>query len=713
MVNIEKQSESTFELSDAGPVVHILSDRCSGCQECIVRCPAGALTLNSDEWIATADNSLCVGCRQCERTCPFSAIFVEGPTMVPRVEKKAYLADASVLGSLAEIDVGFDGLNELSRACERCLQCPDPTCVKGCPAHNDIPGFIRAAQEGDFEKAREIISLNSCLPGACSRVCDWSTQCEGACSWTLAGGESVEIGKIERYIADHQPAPALEIMEENGLRVAIIGSGPGGLGAAYELRKGATAVTIFERDSEPGGVMRWGIPSYVLSRESWFTQVDELRTAGVEFKFNSEISSDSINELLNEYDAVICASGANEPIMPQIPGLDAQGVVSATEFLGMAKSLLDKDRFRPILAGKNVLVIGAGNSALDVARSALRLGGKAVAIDWTDERYSKARPDEISDAREEGVEVRFLTTASRLVPNSAGKVVEAELFSTAQIDRNSLPTVVPRSGQLFEVDLVVLAMGYRVGNNEKKLSNTVKLGTMPQAHRPIDRKWLGSGLFAGSNGSANLAYDREYSRVESAFPISDRVWASGDVRIGPSTVVSAMAQGMSAARGVLAELKRHSAQGSSNSTVGKDLYVGSILLVHDGTSDLVTKAADHMERVLWGAGWLVRQADISHLDPLEILGTDLLIFGSQSGGLVPGSIHPSRKAVNYIPQLPPLHGKKVVTFVIRSLVSGDPNKRLAQLLADKGVEVAATGNIFRRSLVEDAKKFAMELINIS
>lgn len=712
MVNIEKQTESTFEFLNESPTVHILSDRCSGCQECIVRCPTGALSLNSNEWIASSDDSLCVGCRQCERTCPFSAIFVEGPLMVPHAEKKLYQASDSVLGNLDEVEVGFSGIDNLFRACERCLQCPDPTCVKGCPAHNDIPGFIHAAQLGDFETAREIIALNSCLPGACSRVCDWNTQCEGACSWTLAGGESVEIGKIERFIADYVPAPSIEATEDNNLRVAVIGSGPGGLGAAYELRKEGTNVTVFERDAEPGGVMRWGIPSYVLPQESWLGQVDEMRKAGVEFRFNSPVHPDSCDELLDEYDALIYASGADQPIVPRIPGLDAQGVVNATDFLDMAKSLLDKERFRPILLGKNVLVIGAGNTALDVARSALRLGGKAIAIDWTEERYSRARPDEISDARQEGVEVRFLTTASRVVPNSSGKVVEAEIFTTVQKDRDSLPKVVPGSGQLIDIDLVVLAMGYRVGDSEKRISQTVKLGTMPHAHRPVDRKWLGSGLFAGANGSSNLAYDREFTRIESAFPVSDRIWAIGDVRIGPSTVVSSMAQGMSAARGVLSELKRRGAQNSGKSLDDQDVYLGSILIVHDGTSDLVTKSAEHIERVFWGSGWLVKQADISHLDPLELLGTDLMIIGSHSEGLLPGNTHPSRKTVNCIPLLPPLHGKKVATFVVSTLSSGDSNKRLAKLLADKGAEVsAAAGNISRKSLIRDAKEFAKELLN--
>lgn len=202
-------------------------------------------------------------------------------------------------------------MGDLLGVCERCLQYPDPRCVKGCPAHNDISGFIHEAKLGDFEIARAIVALNSCLPGACSRVCDWSNRREGACSWTLLSGESGEIGKIERFIADYFPDHPVDEEERNNLKVAIIGSGPGWLGAAYGLCKDGMAVAIFERDAEPGGIMRRGIPSSVLPRESLFTQVDETRKVGVNFRFDSPVNTESLDGLLEEYDAIIYASGAD------------------------------------------------------------------------------------------------------------------------------------------------------------------------------------------------------------------------------------------------------------------------------------------------------------------------------------------------------------------------------------------------------------------
>ncbi len=692
--------------SDQIPQIHILKDRCSGCQECIVRCPTGALTLEKSNWIAVGDNEICVGCRQCERTCPFSAIFISGPVIVTPPVKQERIMPEVLAGNFTEVELGINSSEELIRAAERCLQCPDPTCVKGCPAHNDIPGFIAAAKSGDLQKAVEVLSLNSCLPGACSRVCDWNTQCEASCTWTLAGEQAVEIGKIERYIADHA-AITVNPGPDNDLEMAVIGSGPAGLAAAYELRKLGAKVTVFEKEDALGGVMRWGIPSYVLPDSAWTPLITELKANQVEFKTNSPIDPNQINDLLQIFDGVICATGANQTIIPKIEGIELEGVEDAKTFLNMAKFVLSSEHYRPVLDGKNVLVIGAGNTAMDVARSVLRLGGSAIAVDWMDERYSRARPDEIADARADGVDVRFLTTVTKIGANSKGVVCNATLSHTIQNGPSSIPKLTEEPSENIEVDMVVTAMGYRVEQEWKNLSNQVSLGALQPGHSPVDRKWLGSGLFATKSPYASLAYNREHARVEAAFPISNGVWAVGDLQIGPSTVVSAMAQGISAARGATADLTNQNLKVSRGSKEDNSKpYLGSALIIHDGSSRSVEQASQYVSHYLWGYGWKTETVNASHVDHLSLIGCDLIIYGVQVEGPLLGGVHPSRNAAKHISELPSLHGKKIATFVVHSLTPRDVSAKLHSMFTNKGGEVIIGGDIHTRHLERDSKVFA-------
>ncbi|EQD53607.1 glutamate synthase (NADPH), homotetrameric, partial [mine drainage metagenome] len=235
--------------------VHVDSERCVGCQECVIRCPTGALRLDPENWIAQADDRLCVGCRQCQRVCPFSAIAVSGPVVVgPRQEPSA-VHPSALLGNVREVRRGFAGWSEAVAEAERCLRCPDPTCLEGCPAHNDIPGFIAAVRDRDLEAAHAILRETSVLPDICSRVCDQSVQCEGACSWALAGGQPVAIGQLERFITDRAQVPgvARSSSEGLGLSVAVVGSGPAGCAAAWWLLAAGAKVTMVEKDERPGG----------------------------------------------------------------------------------------------------------------------------------------------------------------------------------------------------------------------------------------------------------------------------------------------------------------------------------------------------------------------------------------------------------------------------------------------------------------------------
>jgi glutamate synthase (NADPH/NADH) small chain len=245
-------SEKAFALK---PEVKINLERCAGCQECIMRCPTQALSLDIINWKASADNNLCVGCRQCQRTCPFSAITVSGPRVVAERTKIPSSNGRGAVGKNDEVRPGFTTLEEAVAEANRCLNCPDPTCVRGCPAHNDIPRFIQAIRDKDLERAQKVISETSCLPDVCSRICNWGGQCEGACNWSLSGGEPVAIGKLERFVADNNPALQIRRTSERGrgLSVGIVGSGPAGIAAAWELASAGAAVTIYEREIAPGG----------------------------------------------------------------------------------------------------------------------------------------------------------------------------------------------------------------------------------------------------------------------------------------------------------------------------------------------------------------------------------------------------------------------------------------------------------------------------
>ncbi|MHB1929818.1 MAG: 4Fe-4S dicluster domain-containing protein, partial [Acidimicrobiales bacterium] len=242
----------TPTLTDA-PHVTVLADRCAGCQECVVRCPTGALDLDAVTWTVTAHDAACVGCRQCERTCPFAAIVIDGPVLV---EPRAALGvhhPQSLAHDNSETRRGLATWEEALTEASRCLDCPDPTCVRGCPAHNDIPGFIRAIGTGNLDEAHRVLRRTSVLPDVCSRVCDQALQCEGACTWSLGGAAPVAIGALERFVCDNAPVPPVEVTATTGagMTVAVVGSGPAGIAAASELVGAGAAVTVYERGDEP------------------------------------------------------------------------------------------------------------------------------------------------------------------------------------------------------------------------------------------------------------------------------------------------------------------------------------------------------------------------------------------------------------------------------------------------------------------------------
>ncbi len=582
--------------TDEHAFVHVDPERCVGCQECIIRCPTGALRLDHEHWIAEADDRLCVGCRQCERVCPFSAVQVTGPIVVaPRTQMPA-VCEGTLLGSVREVKRGFQSWREAVSEADRCLSCPDPTCLEGCPAHNDIRGFISAVRDRDLSAAHSILRETSVLPDICSRVCDQSVQCEGACTWALAGGEPVAIGRLERFITDRAEVPALTRNSSDGLglTVAVVGSGPAGCAAAWWLLAGGASVTMLEQDEYPGGVLRWGIPDFTLPAAIAERPIQALLAAGLNLRTGTTLGKDvALEALLAENDAVILAQGATVPIVPPIPGTDLPGTEDATAFLDRAKGALLAGELLPeIGAGARVLVIGGGNTAMDVARTVRRLGAEAIAVEWMDERFTRVRPDELAEARGEGVDVRFCTTVQRLDGDSIG-VSSAVLQRTRQRRVGDRPQVLPGGSEHISVNRVVFALGYRIAKDVGGGVVELPLPPVDLRHAIPPRRWLASGILAGGAiGSQALAREvtlavaesptqgagwgrilrrrrlggrpsrknwwtwlwRQQAAVgleEAQLQRGDRIWVVGDALVGPSTVVGAMAQGREAAKAVL------------------------------------------------------------------------------------------------------------------------------------------------------------------
>jgi glutamate synthase (NADPH/NADH) small chain len=566
---------SPVKESMLSPTIHVLIDRCAGCQECIVRCPTQALHMDPVTWTAVGDDQLCVGCRQCERTCPYSAIFVDGPQLVAaRVSLETVHPDQLTFDR-SETRRAITNWHEALDEASRCLDCPDPTCVRGCPAHNDIPGFIRALRSGDLDEAHKVLRRTTYLPDICSRVCDQAVQCEGSCSWSLAGSSPVAIGALERFIADNAPVPPIEVAEaaktDRAPRVAIVGSGPAGIAAAATLRAGGADVTVFERDSTPGGLLIWGIPDFTLPEQVARRPWEHLLEAGVHLHTNHNVNAEELKSLADDFDAVVVAAGASVAMRAPVPGSDLEGVCDATEFLQAARLAIASGTPMAALAPKalsasapadtrpaRVLVLGAGNTAMDVARSARRLGAQATCIDWMDRRFAPVRPDELDEATTEGVEVRFSTTLRRLLGED-GHVSEAELAETVQHKASKRPKVLESKTSRIQVDMVVMAMGYRIDSDIAKLGGDVPVAKKTQGFP--DRRWLASGLLANPAPPAAryqpvglLALGREKGEAQAAYPRGKHTWFAGDSLVGPSTVVEAMAQGKVAAAAILASL---------------------------------------------------------------------------------------------------------------------------------------------------------------
>jgi glutamate synthase (NADPH/NADH) small chain len=438
-------------------------------------------------------------------------------------------------GNFAEVNRGLTVLGAATEA-QRCLECPKPRCVGGCPVNVNIPEFVRLVCQGDYLAAAAKIREDNVLPAITGRVCPQETQCEQCC---ILGNkfEPLGIGYLERFVADyereHGQLGLPEKASPTGRRVAIVGSGPAGLSAAGDLVRWGHAVTVFEALHEIGGVLIYGIPEFRLPKEIVRHEVNVLRHMGVDFQTNVVIGKTfTVDELLTEesYDAVLIATGAGLPKFLDVPGEHLNGVYSANEFLTRVNLMRAYDRAydEPVFdcRGKDIAVIGGGNTAMDAVRTACRLGARTSYLIYRrSEKEMPARAEEVKHARDEGIRFLCLTNpVAFLGTQGALEAVRCLKMELGEPDASGRRSPVPRPGSEFEVpvQMAVIALGTS--------ANPLVQATTPDME---------------TNRKGYIAANTE--TLQTSKP---GVFAAGDIVTGSATVILAMAAGRKAARSI-------------------------------------------------------------------------------------------------------------------------------------------------------------------
>jgi glutamate synthase (NADPH/NADH) small chain len=437
---------------------------------------------------------------------------------------------AARAANFEEVNLGFTEQLALLEA-DRCLQCKDPRCVKGCPVSVNIPKFLDLLAKGNISAAAQSLLCDNALPGVTGRVCPQETQCEAECV-RAAKGTPVGIGYLERYVADwareHRDQLPQSKPQPTGKKIAIVGSGPAGLTAAGALAGLGHDTTIFEALHKPGGVLVYGIPEFRLPKQIVAQEVQRLEAAGVKIECNVVIGRTyTIPELRERFDAIFIANGAGLPVFMNVPGENLKGVYSANEYLTrinlMAAYQFPKSD-TPVLLGQRIAVVGGGNVAMDSVRTAKRLGAKEAMLVYRRTHHElPARAEEVHHAEDEGVEFHFLTAPVEIVGDDKRwvkglKCLRMKLGAPDESGR-SKPEPVPDSEFVLPCDVVVVAIGTR--------ANPLLTSTCPDLKL---NRW--GNILVDENGMTSVP----------------GVFAGGDIVRGAATVILAMGDGKRAAK---------------------------------------------------------------------------------------------------------------------------------------------------------------------
>jgi len=426
-----------------------------------------------------------------------------------------------------EVDTGLPEQIAVLEAL-RCMECPRPLCIQGCPVCIDIPAFISAIAREEFRDAARIVKQDNMLPAICGRVCPQENQCQGSCIMSKKG-KPVRIGALERFIADWERENGVvspEVAPPTGKRVAVVGSGPAGITAASELVRAGHSVTIFESLHKAGGVLTYGIPAFRMPKDIVKFEIDQVLAMGAELRLNHIVGrSVPVGELL-QYDAVLIGTGAGLPYFMGIEGENLNGVYSANEFLTRV-NLMHANQFpeydTPVIRGSRVAVVGGGNVAMDSARVARRLGAKVHLVYRRREEDLPARADEVQNAIDEGVEMVCCANPVRILGGPEVRGVECVRMDMCELDASGRPIPRPLEGEeshfTLDVDMVIEAIGQG--------PNPLLSGLIPELKRGPK-----GNIVVDDDGRTSIPY----------------VFAAGDIATGAATVIWAMGSAKKAAQ---------------------------------------------------------------------------------------------------------------------------------------------------------------------
>ena len=459
-------------------------------------------------------------------------------TAIPRVKMNELDPEYRSHSRKEEVNLGLNEEQALTEA-KRCLDCANPSCMEGCPVGIHIPTFIKNIERGEFLEAARVLKQTSALPAVCGRVCPQEKQCESKCIHLKMGHEAVAIGYLERFAADYERESGQisvpEIAEKNGIKVAVVGSGPAGLSFAGDMAKLGYSVTVFEALHEIGGVLKYGIPEFRLPNKIVDVEIENLSKMGVEFVKDCIIGKTiSVDDLKAEgYQGIFVASGAGLPNFMNIPGENSINIMSSNEYLTRV-NLMDaasEDSDTPVTFGKRVAVIGGGNTAMDSVRTARRLGAeKAMIIYRRSEAEMPARLEEVKHAKEEGIEFLTLHNPIEYIADEKGRVKQVvlqkmELGEPDASGRRS-PVPIPGAIETIDIDMAIVSVG---------------VSPNPIVPHSIE------GLELGRKGTIVVNDD-----MQSSIPT---IYAGGDIVRGGATVILAMGDGRRAAAAMDKQLR--------------------------------------------------------------------------------------------------------------------------------------------------------------